>query len=139
MKTLCGKVVVLGPQNQVLLTIFIYIKKRRLQSNFREACIELKKILKFFLVPFLATKETLVPLANDPIMQKRLIWSFRHLECRNPSIISEDIGRARMVQQFQNGTEEQNGGTEERNRRTEYSCLNTPFDPYYYPNPTTKT
>ena len=46
MKTLCAKVVVPGPQNHVLLTIFIYIKKQRLQSNFREACIELNKNLK---------------------------------------------------------------------------------------------
>ena len=45
-----------------------------------------------FLVPFLATKETLVPLANDPIMKKRSIRLFRHLEFQNPSIISEDIG-----------------------------------------------
>ena len=40
-----------------------------------------------YLVPFLATKETLVPLANDPIMYKRLIRSFKHLECQNLSIL----------------------------------------------------
>ena len=39
-------------------------------------------------------------LANDLIMSGTLIWSFRHLEHPNQSIISEDIGRARMVQQF---------------------------------------
>ena len=59
---------------------------------------------------------------------------FRYHECQNPSIISEDIGRAKMVQQFWRrrnggGTEElrRNRGTEEerRNRGTEeeYSCL----------------
>ncbi len=53
-----------------------------------------------FLVPFLATKEILAPHANNPIMQRRSIWSFRHLEGQNPSIISEDIGRARRVQHF---------------------------------------
>ena len=31
-------------------------------------------------------------LANDPIMKKRSIQSFRHLECQNLSIISESIG-----------------------------------------------
>ena len=40
-----------------------------------------------FLVPFLATKEALAPLANNPIMLGRSIWSFGHLECQNPSII----------------------------------------------------
>ena len=37
------------------------------------------------------------------------IWLSRHLEHQNPSIISEDKGRARIVQQFWNGTEERNG------------------------------
>ena len=31
-------------------------------------------------------------LVNDPIMLGRLIWLFRHLECQNPSIISDSIG-----------------------------------------------
>ena len=48
MKTLCAKFVVPGSKNHVLLTIFIYVKKQRLQSNFGEACIELKKISKVF-------------------------------------------------------------------------------------------
>ena len=52
MKTLCAKVVVPGPQNYVLLTIFIYVEKQRLQSNFSEASIELKKISKFFQLYF---------------------------------------------------------------------------------------
>ena len=38
----------------------------------------------------------MAPLANDPIMLGTSIRSFRHLEYQNPSIISEDIGRARM-------------------------------------------
>ena len=62
-----------------------------------------------FLVPFLSTREAVALLANDLIMSGTLIWSFENLECQNPSIISEDIGRARMVQQFRN--------------RMEYSCL----------------
>ena len=38
-----------------------------------------KKRSKVFLVPFLATKEVLAPLANDPIMLGRPIRLFRHL------------------------------------------------------------
>ena len=33
-----------------------------------------------FSVPFLAIKETLVALANYPIISERSIWSFRHLK-----------------------------------------------------------
>jgi len=59
-----------------------------------------------FLVPFLATREAVALHANDLIMSGTSIRSFRHLEHQNPSIISEDIGRARSVQQFRrNGTE----------------------------------
>ena len=61
-----------------------------------------------FLVPLLATMEAVAPLANDPIMSGRSIRSFRHLQCQNPSIISDSIGRDRMVQQFR-----RNGGTAE--------------------------
>ena len=39
-------------------------------------------------------------LANNLIMTGRSLRSFRHLEHQNLSIISENIGRARMVQQF---------------------------------------
>ena len=53
-----------------------------------------------FLVPFLATREAVALPANDLIMSGTSIRSFRHLEHQNPSIISEDIGRARSVQQF---------------------------------------
>ena len=63
-----------------------------------------------FLVPFLATMEAVELLANDLIMSGTSIRSFRHLEHQNLSIMSEDIGRARMVQQL-------------RRNRTEYSCL----------------
>ena len=41
----------------------------------------------FSLVPFFATKEVMVPLANDPIMLGRSIQSFRYLEYENPSVI----------------------------------------------------
>ena len=43
---------------------------------------------------------TLALLANNPIMQKRLIWSFRNLKYQNMSIILDSISRARMMQQF---------------------------------------
>jgi len=77
-----------------------------------------------FLVPFLATMEAVALLANDLILSATWIRSFRHLEHQNPSIISEDIGKASGVQQFRNG------GTEEESEESEesedaYSCLVT--------------
>ena len=39
------------------------------------------------------------PLKNDPILSGRSIWSFRHLELQNPSIISDFRHRARLVQE----------------------------------------
>ena len=51
------------------------------------------------------------------------IRSFRHLEHQNPSINLGDIGRARSVQQFRNGTEERNGMEEERNTVDTMSVL----------------
>ena len=57
-------------------------------------------------------------LAHDFIMSVTFIRSFGQLENQNLSIILEDIGRARMVQQFQNGTEEQNGGGMEEEQRS---------------------
>ena len=44
------------------------------------------------LIPFLATREVVAPLANDPIMFGRSIQSYRRLECQNLSIIADDIG-----------------------------------------------
>ena len=52
---------------------------------------------KFSLVPFLAIIEAMALLANNLIMLGRLIWSFRHLEYQNWSIISDSIGRYRML------------------------------------------
>ena len=54
----------------------------------------------------------MAPPANNLIMLGTLTQSFRHLEHQYPSIISGDIGRARSVQQFRNGTEQKNGRTE---------------------------
>ena len=51
-----------------------------------------------FLVPFQVTKEAVALLKN--IISGRLIWSVRHLELQNLSIISDSFERARMVQQF---------------------------------------
>ena len=53
-----------------------------------------------FLVLFLATREAVALFANDPIMSGTSIRLFRHLKHQNILIISEDIARARMVQQF---------------------------------------
>ena len=37
-------------------------------------------------------------LANDPIISRRFIRSFRHLECQNQSIISDSIDTSRWLQ-----------------------------------------
>ena len=50
----------------------------------------------FLLIQFLATREVVAPLENDPIMSGRSIWSFRYLEHQNLSFISDSIGRNRM-------------------------------------------
>ena len=52
------------------------------------------------LVPILATRELVAPLASDPIMLGRSIRSFRDLEHQNPSIISDSIDSARCGQIF---------------------------------------
>ena len=44
------------------------------------------------LVPFLATMEALALLTNDNIMLGISIQSYKHIECQNPSIISDSIG-----------------------------------------------
>ena len=62
------------------------------------------------LVPILATRELVAPLANDPIMSGRLKWSFIHLEHQKPSIISDSIDRAK----YGNNS----GGMEEEQRRS---------------------
>ena len=41
--------------------------------------------MAIFLVPFLATREAVVPLAKDLIISGTLIWSFRHLKHQNLS------------------------------------------------------
>ena len=79
--------------------------------------IRLQTAETIFLVPFLATREAVAPLANDPIMFRRSMRSSRHLEHQNQSIISEDIGRARMVQQLRR---RRIGGV---GSEEEYSCL----------------
>ena len=57
---------------------------------FAQPCIP-HTIYKFVLVPFLTTMEVVAPLENDPILSGRSIWSFRHLELQNPSIIGHFI------------------------------------------------
>ena len=76
----------------------------------------------------------MAPLANDPIMSGRSIQLFRHLECQNPSIISESIGipngSKKMGKKVRRNTEERrrNGGTEERNLiHIEEDCLDFSF------------
>ena len=43
--------------------------------------------------------EAVAPLANDPIMMGRPIWSFRDLEHQNPLIISDFIDNSRVEHQ----------------------------------------
>ena len=63
----------------------------------------------------MATREAVAPLANDPIMWEKLIGLFRHLECQDPSIISESIvipnGSKKMGGESEESEEEH--GTEE--------------------------
>ena len=66
-------------------------------------CVVNKKTQKLKLNVFLVT-------ANDPIMSGRSIKVFRHLEHQNQSIISDSIGRARIVQHF--GNRRRKGGLE---------------------------
>ena len=85
--------------NPVLLTIFIYIEKQRLKSNFSQAYIELKTNLKKNLVIFLATREAVFE------NSKMIDWSLlsrcfhKNLKIWNPSIIGhfivDSIGRVR--------------------------------------------
>ena len=46
-------------------------------------CLKIMMFEKFSLVPNLATREAVAPLANDHIMLDRLIWLFRHLKYQN--------------------------------------------------------
>ena len=54
-----------------------------------------------------------VLLANDLIMSGTLIWSFRHLEHQNLSIISEDIGRINVGCKICDGRQMEHGQTEQ--------------------------
>ena len=65
--------------------------------------------------------EAVALLENDLIMSGTSIRSFRHLEHQNPSIISEDIGRARQRATIP----ERRNGTEEESEEEEHSCLVT--------------
>ena len=51
----------------------------------------------FYLVTYLAITEAMALLSNNVSMYGRLIWLFRHLENYNGSIISDSIGRYRML------------------------------------------
>ena len=79
--------------SDILIWLFRHLKYQNLSTG--DDFIHSIEII--FLVPFLATRELVVPLAYDPIISGSLIRSFRHLEHQNLSIISKDIGRARMV------------------------------------------
>ena len=61
--------------------------------------------------PFLTTREAVVPLANNPIMLRKLIQSFRHLEHQNLFIISNSISIT-IVQQFRKKEMDQNRGVQ---------------------------
>ena len=53
-----------------------------------------KQYVQRSLVPILATRELVAPLANDPIMQERLIQLFRHLKHQNLSTGDDFIYRS---------------------------------------------
>ena len=69
-------------------------------------------------VLILATRELLAKLANNPIMLGRLIQLFRHLEFKNPSIISDSIDKARWCNNSR-GAGAEIGAAEEK--ETEYT------------------
>ena len=56
-----------------------------------------------------------MPPANNLIISGTSIRSFRHLECQNPSIISESIGIPNGSKKMGKKVRSRNGGTEERN------------------------
>ena len=117
-----SKLVLQLSQNSPKIFQVIDLDVINLNSEF-EPCSSLNSWDKL-LVQFLATKELLVSLANDPIMMGRLIGLFRHLEHQNPSTISDSIGRARIVQQFQSWI----GGVGSEEESEEYSCLRTSYN-----------
>ena len=90
-----SKLVLKLSQNSPKIFQVIDLEVINLNSEF-EPCSSLNGWDKL-LVQFLATMEAVAPLANDPIMLGRPIWSFRDLELQNPSIISEDTDRNRWL------------------------------------------
>ena len=56
--------------------------------------------MAIFLVPFLATREAVVPLAKDLIISGTLIWSFRHLKHQNLSTGDDFIYSSGFVVPF---------------------------------------
>ena len=64
-------------------------------------CVSLFLLLtKVSLVPLYPTMEVIGPPANEPILSSRQSESFRHLELRNLSIISDFLDMAGLVLQF---------------------------------------
>ena len=66
----------------------------------------LSTVVEYFFSSIFGLQGGIGTTSNDLIIKWRSIWLFRYHEHQNLSIISEDIGRVRMVQQFWNGTEE---------------------------------
>ena len=68
------------------------------------------------LVLIFTTRGVVEPPANNLIMSATSIQSFRHLECQNPSIISESIGIPNRSEKMGGKSEEsqntEHGGTE---------------------------
>ena len=62
-----------------------------------------------------------MPLANDPIMYRRSIWLFGHLQCQNPSIISESIGIPNGSKKMGKKSEEEEEEHGTRNTEESYS------------------
>ena len=49
----------------------------------------------------------MAPHAKDPIMSGISIWLFRHLECQNPTIISDYIGIPRCLKKLGKSEEQE--------------------------------
>ena len=97
------------PQNQEKINVFTI----KVCTLICPLVMILSTVVEYFFVHFLATREAVVPFANDPIMSVIFISSFRHLEHQNLSIISDSIGRVRILQQFWRRI-----GLDQRNRST---------------------
>ena len=86
-----------------------------------------------FLVPVLATKEALALLVYHPFMSERFIWTFRHFECHNLSIISDVIDSWGGCKICDGRRKDLEGSTEQCLYYISLLFLLSPFKKNYWP------